>query len=275
MPASSFAFLRWSADTTDDCALAVSGLMTELTACLALRPVRSGCSAARKERRQGMETPVRSNGGSALILALGSANESFWPSGFTPTRPLSLAAVRTMPSLPLSSGFEVKPSIRTIVEPASSGCSAGVSAGASEAMPCHCVLITSRQRGAACTAAIHSSRLATQQVEPCSQPMAVPAATRARSRCEPVIIWKPNSVAVTRELMSTGKSPRCVAIVLAAPKTPPGGAVGNSTLRVCTSNGLAFWGCLAFSRCSRYICRATEASSSIASAMMAITTRVA
>ena len=215
----------------------VSGLITLLMASAALSPESIGSSLARSERKHGIETPVRSNGPTSTILLNGSRIVSFWPSGRTPTRPPSLTALMTTPSLPLSSGFVARPSMRTSV-PTSKSSSAGPVAGASAAMPCHSTWLTCAQRGAACTASIHSSRLAIHMGEPTSQPMAVPADTMTRSFSEPVITWKPSSFVVTRELMANGKPPSSLLISHAAQKTPPGGAVGTSSRRVLTSNGL-------------------------------------
>ena len=99
--------------------------------------------------------------------------------------------------------------------------------------------MTSSQRGAACTAWIHSSRLASHWVEPCSHPMAVPASTVTLSFSLPLRIWNPNSVDFTRDLMSTGKPCSSSSILQAAAKTPPGGAVGTLMLLTTTSKGLA------------------------------------
>ena len=111
-------------------------------------------------------------------------------------------------------------------------------------------VVTSAARGAACTAAIHRSRCAHQPPPPCSQPIAVPVATRARSRCCPSEIWKPCSVAFTSLSIVIGKSCRCSLMCSAASNWPPGGAVGSSTLVVTTSNGLALAGCSFFSLAS-------------------------
>lgn len=196
-----------------------------------------------------MEMPRASNGGRASSLLDERRTLSFCPSGRTPTRPVSLAARVTTPSLPLRAGFFSTPSIRTHVTPASIGW-AGAEAssrGSRAVMPIHSVDCTCEHRGAACTALIHSSRLANHIGDPCSQPMAEPGSTLTRRRLEPVSTWKPDSMDVTREFRSTGKSFRCVDIAHAASKTPPGGAVGTST-RLVTTSKVFFLGCfLAFS----------------------------
>ena len=215
------------------------------------------------------ETPRASNAGSGSSLLCASRIESFCPSGRTPTRPVSFTSRVTMASLPFKAGFFSTPSMRTHVTPASMGPGvAGASTGERSVIPIHPVDTTCAHRGAACTALIHSSLLASQHAEPCSQPMALPASTLTRSRFEPVRTWKPLSVEVTRDLMSTGKSLRCVGIAHAASKMPPGGAVGTSHLLVMTSNAF-FLGCMASLRALRRASRPISAASSSTSAKAA------